>query len=215
MRARYVQAGYQLLPDRWTLQPEAGLRSLATLLPSTVGQVGILPVPWTEFFQLFPHTRHHPFLTEIATTVKATSRQTIAAAQWLQTLETLPPDVRRSRLTDHVQTQVAEIMGLSSLSEFDHHRGLFELGMDSLMALELKNRLEISLGQAIPAVVAFEHPSVSALSTYLAETILGWTRLETPALTVPTLPASDDPITAISQMSEAEVEQLLAEKISR
>ena len=215
MRARYVQAGYQLLPDRWTLQPEAGLRSLATLLPSTVGQVGVLPVPWTEFFQLFPHTKHHPFLTEIATTVKATSRQTAAAAQWLQTLETLPADVRRSRLTDHVQTQVAEIMGLSSLSEFDHHRGLFELGMDSLMALELKNRLEISLGQAIPAVVAFEHPSVSALSTYLAETILGWTRLETPTATVPTPAVSDDPITAISQMSEAEVEQLLAEKISR
>lgn len=138
--------------------------------------------------------------------------------QWLQELETLPISARRSRLTDYVQIQVAEIMGMASLSELDHQRGLFELGMDSLMALELKNRLEATLGQSIPAVVAFEHPSVAALSTYLAEEILGWKTAEEsaeepPVITVPSI--SDDPLAAISDLSEEEVERLLAQKIGR
>lgn len=140
----------------------------------------------------------------------------LQTAEWLQELETLPIATRRTRLVDYVQTQVADIMGLTSMSELDHQRGLFELGMDSLMALELKNRLETTLGQSIPAVVAFEHPSVAALSTYLAEEILGWKTIEEhkkDSLTIPSI--SDDPLAAISELSEEEVERLLAEKIGR
>ena len=148
---------------------------------------------------------------------------TQASIQWRQELEALPIATRHSRLTDYVQTQVAEIMGLASLSELDYQRGLFELGMDSLMALELKNRLETTLGQSIPAVAAFEHPTVTALSAYLATDILGWPMAEAPTefpTDVPTTngqtsPISDDPLAAISQLSEAEVERLLAEKIAR
>ncbi|MEB3358053.1 MAG: MupA/Atu3671 family FMN-dependent luciferase-like monooxygenase [Synechococcales bacterium] len=145
--------------------------------------------------------------------------KTQESIQWLQELEALPIATRHSRLTDYVQTQVADIMGLTSLSELDYQRGLFELGMDSLMALELKNRLETTLGRTIPAVAAFEHPTVIALSTYLATDILGWPMVEAPA-EVPTIDMqtpqiSDDPLAAISQLSEAEVERLLAEKIAR
>ncbi|MEM9482534.1 MAG: MupA/Atu3671 family FMN-dependent luciferase-like monooxygenase [Cyanobacteria bacterium P01_F01_bin.116] len=137
--------------------------------------------------------------------------------QWLQELESLPIPARRARLTDYVQTQVAEIMGMTSLSELDHQRGLFELGMDSLMALELKNRLETTLGRSIPAVVAFEHPSVAALSTYLAEEILDWKTVEeaTWDTSAKTPSISDDPLAAISELSEEDVERLLAEKIGR
>ncbi|NEQ99914.1 MAG: LLM class flavin-dependent oxidoreductase [Cyanothece sp. SIO2G6] len=149
------------------------------------------------------------------------------AIQWLQELETLPIATRHSRLTDYIQTQVADIMGLAALSELDYQRGLFELGMDSLMALELKNRLETALGQPIPAVAAFEHPTVTALATYLATDILGWSMTAAPAEPLADTPTmkgqtpqildqiSDDPLTAISQLSDAEVERLLAEKIAR
>ena len=169
--------------------------------------------------------RHSPRIA--VTKVSAASKQTTLArsrsqknTQWLKELETLPMPTRRSRLTDYVQTQVAEIMGLAILSELDHQRGLFELGMDSLMALELKNRLETTLGQSIPAVVAFEHPSVAALSLYLAEDILGWEALEESPIAAPvsngqTSPMPDDPLAAISQLSEEDVERLLAEKIGR
>ena len=44
--------------------------------------------------------------------------------------------------------------------------------MDSLMAVELKTRLEAGLGQVLPATVAFEYPTVEALAVYLARDVL-------------------------------------------
>ncbi|NJL38375.1 MAG: acyl carrier protein [Leptolyngbyaceae cyanobacterium SM1_4_3] len=115
----------------------------------------------------------------------------------------------------HVQSQAAVVMGIRPADSLDIQRGLFEMGMDSLMALELKNCLESSLGQPIPAVAAFEHPTVAALSAYLAEEVLGWD--STPGIDpeTPAQVADADPLTRIAQLSEDEVDRLFAEKISR
>ncbi len=48
-------------------------------------------------------------------------------------------------------------------------QGLFEMGMDSLMALELKNGLQTTLGYPLPATVAFDYPNIEALAAYLAK----------------------------------------------
>ena len=49
--------------------------------------------------------------------------------------------------------------------------GLFDLGMDSLMAVELKRRLERGVGQPLPSTLTFNYPNVGALAGFL-ETVL-------------------------------------------
>ncbi|MGG6293712.1 MupA/Atu3671 family FMN-dependent luciferase-like monooxygenase [Leptolyngbya sp. AN02str] len=225
MRHRSVQAGYRLLPDAWTLRPQQGLDALALLLPQQ-GQTAVLPVAWSQFFQLFPQASQS-FLAAIAPSAPPLPTSgadpnhaaSVAHAQaLLQELETLPPKAKRQRLMAHVQTQAAAVMGIRPADSLDPQRGLFEMGMDSLMALELKTSLESSLGQPIPAVAAFEHPTVAALATYLAQEILGWDAA------VPDLPSQAaefadpefaDPLTSIAQLSDDDVDRLFAEKISR
>jgi hypothetical protein len=52
-------------------------------------------------------------------------------------------------------------------------QGFFDLGMDSLMAVELKNRLEAELGVTLPLIRLIQGPSVSELATWLAEQLGG------------------------------------------
>ena len=60
--------------------------------------------------------------------------------------------------------------------------GFTDLGMDSLMALEVRRALERGLQQPLPTTIAFEYPTVEKLATYLLDTIqAGDWRLETRA----------------------------------
>jgi phthiocerol/phenolphthiocerol synthesis type-I polyketide synthase B len=78
------------------------------------------------------------------------------------------PTRRRDLLVDHVSTQVAAAMGLASRQLLDPSVGFFQSGMDSLMSVTLQRSLSESLGEALPASVVFDYPTVDALAGYLA-----------------------------------------------
>lgn len=214
LRHRVVQAGYRLLPDDWTLHPQQGLDALSRLMPQQ-GQRAVLPVPWPQFLQLFPQAAQ-TILAAIAPQLgDAQSVHSLPATPqpFLQKLESLPSKAQLQQLITQVQFHAAKVMGIQPPSALDIQRGLFEMGMDSLMALELKSGLESSLGRSIPAVAAFEHPTVVALSTYLAQEVLGWGAV--PSAVPAQVEESGDPLSSIAQLSDDEVDRLFAEKISR
>ena len=51
----------------------------------------------------------------------------------------------------------------------DDHVALKDIGLDSLMAVELRNLLTRSIGVHLPATVVFDHPSLGALTDYLLD----------------------------------------------
>ena len=71
----------------------------------------------------------------------------------------------------HLASAIAdEIRGvLRSNDPIDHDRPLEALGFDSLMALELRNRLESSLGITLPAALVWAYPTITDLATALCE----------------------------------------------
>ncbi|PRC41335.1 polyketide synthase, partial [Mycobacterium sp. ITM-2017-0098] len=84
-----------------------------------------------------------------------------------QELKDCEPDRRIDLLTDHVIAQVAAAMGLASAHTLDPTVGFFQFGMDSLMSVTLQRSLSESLGEALPASVVFDYPTVEALTDYL------------------------------------------------
>jgi len=74
----------------------------------------------------------------------------------------------REALKTHVRESVASVMGLPPSRLLDASQGFFKLGMDSLMTVELRGRLQRSLGIDLPATVALEYPTVEQLSAFLA-----------------------------------------------
>jgi myxalamid-type polyketide synthase MxaE and MxaD len=70
-------------------------------------------------------------------------------------------------VAEAVREAVAHVLGSGDVAE---DRPLGELGLDSLMAVELRNRLARELERPLPATLAFDYPTVAALVAYLEGT---------------------------------------------
>jgi polyketide synthase 7 len=70
-------------------------------------------------------------------------------------------------LLDAVRAQTAIVLGHTDTGKVGPAVAFKELGIDSLMALELRNKLAAVTGLKLPATLAFDHPNPSALARFL------------------------------------------------
>jgi acyl carrier protein len=133
------------------------------------------------------------------------------------TLQGLEGADLREAVVAHVRGQVARALGIDDPERIALHQGLFDLGMDSLMSIELKANLEASVGCSLPSTLTFNYPTIHALATYLCDEVLGVAaRGETlparsvvqPVAVAPTAGEHDD-------LTEDELAELLAAKLAQ
>ena len=91
-------------------------------------------------------------------------------SDFIQRWEVTPEEERRELLVTHIREQIARILGLTEPEQIELQQSLFDLGIDSLMAVELRNQLQKSLGQTLPSMLLFDYPTLGELVTYLSET---------------------------------------------
>jgi acyl transferase domain-containing protein/SAM-dependent methyltransferase len=135
------------------------------------------------------------------------------AIEILNQLQTALPDERLELLIDFLQQHVARILRHDPNDRIDRRARLMDIGVDSLMAVELRSRVSsaLELPQSLPATLIFDYPTIEAIAQYLLHEVLKLT--ETPA--APSAPSevietiSDD----IEQLSDEEVAALLLEKL--
>jgi len=82
------------------------------------------------------------------------------AGDWLLGVAT---DERADRVAELIRAELADALRMSA-AEIDPHVEFLSLGMDSLTAMELRRRLQTTLGTEIPASLVFAHPTASALA---------------------------------------------------
>jgi acyl carrier protein len=78
---------------------------------------------------------------------------------------------RNRLLTDLIRKHAADVLGHNEA--VDASRGFMDLGFDSLMAVELRNRLGTVMGLRLPATTLFDHPSPLALAEHLSTESVG------------------------------------------
>ncbi|MGK3968058.1 type I polyketide synthase [Sorangium sp. So ce118] len=109
-----------------------------------------------------------------------------SASSLEQRLASMPPGERERALLDLVRSEIATVLSLRSPSALDVDRPLRELGLDSLMAIELRNRLAAVTGLRLQASLLFDHQTPRKLADFLL------TRMEAVDLSGRTSATRDD-----------------------
>ncbi|MFF7777220.1 type I polyketide synthase [Streptomyces tanashiensis] len=96
------------------------------------------------------------------------------AAALPEDTEDVPETEARSSLTgpaalELVRAHTAAVLGYDSVAEIDPRRTFKELGIDSAMVVELRNRLVTATGRKLSTTVVYDHPSPAALASLLAD----------------------------------------------
>ncbi len=169
MASDQVRAGLQRLGIR-ALSPEAMTQSLDRLLATGTSQAVVADVDWACFKPIYAARRPRPLLEMLATTSTAPAAA-LARSVILDKFEATPESDRPQFLVGHLQHAICDILKLDSVERVDLRQGFFEIGLDSLTAVELKNRLEIDFGRSLPPTIAFDYPNCASLAAWLAETL--------------------------------------------
>ncbi|MEO1399840.1 MAG: type I polyketide synthase [Cyanobacteria bacterium J06635_1] len=200
-QARWAAQGVSLI------EPSHGLALMNRLLAQPrFPQAAVLPVDWRVYLSQLPPTVELPLLQAFA------AEREGQTAPFLAELEAVAPSQQRPLLLSHLQSQLAKVLGLASKEYLDPQQGFADLGMDSLMAVELRNRLQSSLGCAIPTTMAFDYPTIAALAAHLAEVLaLPAAATEDPLADLLIETESSEP--AADDLSDDEAEALLMSKL--
>jgi acyl carrier protein len=148
------------------LSPPEGTHALGRFLLHPRAEVGLFHFSVRHWLEFHPQAAAMPFLSELLEdTPAAPARQSFRAV-----LDAAAP-AERSRLLDaHLREQVARVLRLSP-DRIEPLTPFRSLGIDSLMSLEVRNRVEASLGLKLPATLLFTYSNVALLLEHLLEQI--------------------------------------------
>ncbi|MGK7949304.1 MAG: type I polyketide synthase [Xenococcaceae cyanobacterium] len=196
------------------LAPQAALEVLGNLLASESRQTMVLDIDWSAFAKIMAAKGKTAFLEALLP--KSDRNNKVHELNFRQKLAQTPIHRRQELLTTQLQQEVKQILGHSGtyLPEID--RGFFDMGMDSLMSLELKHRLETLLSVSIPSTLAFECPTIEEVVTYLVREVFAG-ELEFSATSTIESPATIDQeqtIAGLEGLSAAETEALIEKEIA-
>ncbi len=190
-----------------------GGQILSQLLADRVAQAAVVPVNWTQFFrQDSPETKSpllEGFKEQIGTQLSPSSEQ----SEFLAQFEATSADKRKGLLTAHVRMQIAKTIGLASPEPIQPRQALFDLGLDSLMAVELRNRLQKSLGRTLRSTLLFDFPTLEALVNHLQQDVLK-TSEPKPTPAPESSDEKDDIIDSIEVLSSEEALSMLAQELN-
>jgi len=145
-----------------SIHPIEGMQVLEKLIHRPAAQVVVLPTDWKRV----AGTQIQPILRQIVK-VKEQPRSSMPVGQMIEQIKALPSNEQIDAFHEYAKQQVINILGLNSLQSFNSDRALTDLGLDSLMAVELKNKIEGDLRMNIPVTYFLEGVTVAALSKKL------------------------------------------------
>ncbi|MEN8215014.1 MAG: type I polyketide synthase [Pseudomonadota bacterium] len=182
------------------IQSEEGLAVLERILSTNATQVGAIACDWRKYVS------------------QLTSEQALFAnwqgeehptkpADMLQKVAKARPDEKHTILLNFVAETAQQVVGIDTSDTLDIDKPLMELGMDSLMAVEIRNRLGKGLDASLPVSLLFNYPTVDEVVKYLEKEVIIFDKEHTEKA------QSDEEFDYLDDLNQDELEALINREI--
>ncbi|MEL6903639.1 MAG: beta-ketoacyl reductase, partial [Cyanobacteria bacterium J06606_4] len=141
------------------IEPETGWALLQAMMgQGELAQVGVLPGDITKWMG-----------KQTAQSSPADSPAHVAATRIQKKIQSAEISDRPAILSSYLRQQLALVLGVPVTSLVDEQSSFIDLGLDSLTAVELRNRLQTGLGCKLPVTLMYDRPTLAALRDYLLQ----------------------------------------------
>jgi polyketide synthase 12 len=152
-----------------SIRPRDGIAALDAILRTAAPQVVVLPLDRRKLQVAASDGLLPGLLRDLVQDLPAAADARPAGVRG-QLLAVAPGRWRRNILTQHVCLTIAQVLKLDP-ALIDTETPLAALGFDSLMSLQLRRRLEVTLDVTLPPTLAWRYPTVEAIVPFLAESM--------------------------------------------
>jgi acyl carrier protein len=128
----------------------------------------VVPLNLRQWLEFFPAAASARTLVRLVSAYRAGATRPSGDPEVVRRLAEAPPGKRAAVIEDVLSKLVSQVLRIPQ-AKVAAKEPLTGLGMDSLMGLELRNRIEATLGVTMPATLLWTYPTVAALSQHLAK----------------------------------------------
>jgi acyl transferase domain-containing protein/acyl carrier protein len=169
-RGNVEEIGFRDLDD------ERAFDLLSSLVFGQIVYSAVARIDWKLMSAAHQARGSRPFLEHLVASVANVSENaTPDAAVDTPLLARRLASMSRLEQTEQVEAlvrlELGRVLGLANPDEIEPSVGFSDLGLDSLMALQLRRRLTVATGLELPATLTFNYPTLAALSSYLIDCV--------------------------------------------
>ncbi|MBK8254808.1 MAG: type I polyketide synthase [Polyangiaceae bacterium] len=151
-----------------SFSPREGLMLMERAISTPVAVVGLVRLSLRQLFDFYPRMVAAPFFAAVRSDGGTNGPREVGRAEFRTGLEKARAKDRRRMLESHLVDHLEKVLRLPA-GRIDLEGPFLNYGMDSLMSLEVRHRLEASLGIKLSAAVLYTYPNVSSLAGHLLE----------------------------------------------
>jgi acyl transferase domain-containing protein len=206
--------------ERWRnrgMRPIAldrGMRALGEMLGVSRAQVVAMPVDWSRFLASSSLGQSSAFFAEVSPESQKAADSSPLAGDLVARLSAEPPVRRLAVLEELVESAASRALGIVNGKPLDPRRPLHEMGLDSLMSVELRNALAAPLRRTLPSTLLFDYPTIESLAWHLAKDVLNL-ELAAGRETPDAAAAASSDWKDLDALTESEAEALLLAELDR
>ncbi|HEX8171687.1 MAG TPA: type I polyketide synthase [Thermoanaerobaculia bacterium] len=163
------------------LKAADALRTLKLALEEELTQACIADVDWSAYARAHDLDPSRGLFAAVGGAAEAKVAATQSKRDLVAELRGALAVERRQLLTSFLADLAREVLGYGESDVITPDRPLTEQGFDSLMTVDMRNRLGKHLGAPLPASLLFDHPTLERLADYLLRDVIALE--ETPAAT--------------------------------
>jgi mycoketide-CoA synthase len=197
---------------------EEGFSVLGELLHRDTAQIVAVPAVWSQYIRQLPLGAGASILRNLdAPRPEFDSKRSDdgnSEDNWVAKWAALPSGQRLNRIRQLVEAHASRALGVPTGKSIDSQRALHEMGLDSLMSVELRNALASSLRRPLSPTLVYDYPTIESLSYHLAKDVLGL-QLGDSASPQESMALENEDLKELQEISESEAESLLLAELDQ